>query len=143
MVDVAAHHPVDFHWPGIPVVSSMPSRSLVETDKRQKLHRIRDILVSIIVCNGQHCRSLPSSLATRDADFGDGSTYITYRNVDLFTCSPMSNLLTCFLASHSQCDWYPWRSSGWLDRRNSLSGATRLLGDLDRYVHAAQLILRL
>lgn len=49
-----------------------------------QVQRFRDILVSSFSRRVVSCQLL-ASLATREADFGDNSTYITYRNVCTFT----------------------------------------------------------
>lgn len=68
-----------------------------------QLQRFYPILVSQIVVSIFYFTKTHASLATRGADFGDGSVYITYRNVCLFFLSPvLFALIVLFAASHSE-----------------------------------------
>lgn len=68
-----------------------------------QLQRFYPILVSQIAVSIFYFTKTHASLATRGADFGDGSVYITYRNVSPFFLSSIHLVLIAPLAaSHSE-----------------------------------------
>lgn len=86
---------------------------------------------------------IPYFLQTRGADFGDGSVYITYRNVRTLVSRHPSTELTHagngHLASHPERRRHPGRLPRRLDGRAALPRAQRHARDLDQYVPAPTL----
>ena len=75
------------------------------------------------------------SLATRGADFGDGSPNITYRNV----CPTISSKnvydvdYILHLASNLKCHWITRRTSRWIHGRSTYHRSTRDTGYINRF----------
>lgn len=77
------------------------------------------------------------SLATRGADFGDGSTYLTYRNVSSWFLFASFITVLNFLrlpASHPERHWRTRRVARRMDGGASVSRTTRIARNLNRYV---------
>ena len=92
-----------FYWTGVPVVGLSFLPPVIYSLLSDTTHLSRTSELQHLINESTQLTDFGSSLATRGAVFGDGSTYITYRNVSAcLDSSIISRVLTaCFLlASH-------------------------------------------